>query len=601
MSSIFSNRVFGALRLCAAGCCLAVALAGCTVGGGTSNFAAPVITSRTAVSSFTLSNGSLSRLTLNIFSNNTLTGSVVLDEAGTRAEVTILLTGTYDSSNNFTASGRGVVNGIETPVTITGKLPNANTNSGGSAMLSVNGKSFSGTFNAPPAQNMFALSFTDVSGTTNARTTPATLSNVNILLSAENPGRRFTAEAKQTSSDNSRVLHVILRVGDPNLIAKGSVFPISFTTQPSGFTTTIVYGEEGSFASGFVRAWAGRGGTLVIDDIASDGTMAYHLVNARMTPFTEVAGNPATGSFTINYSGRTNINNGGSGGTGGTGGTGGNGGNGGGVQSAFTGQVLTSVFNLNNSQKGVLNLNVQSGGAITGTLRFDSSATRAVVTASLSGSTSSGTSGAFTANGTLSVDGQPLDVALAGTIPASGTGGNFTATFGGKSFTGAFAAPVVVPVLEQALFSNASGVNGTTSTITFGDFNTVLNLQANPGEIMQGDGRPLIDSQSRAISIYLHAAQSGKVMPGAVFPITYSQESSSLITQVIYGENGNSSSGFVRMWVARSGSLVIDSINGGVITCRLINCQMSPLSEVASNQAQGTFTLDFLGRTTPPR
>ncbi|GDX40376.1 hypothetical protein LBMAG21_06680 [Armatimonadota bacterium] len=581
------------LRLLVGACLLPLTLVGCSVGGGSSNAVAnnPSVTSRTAVSSFTLTNGSISRLTLNIFSNNTLTGSVILDEAGTRAEITILLKGTYDSASNFTASGQGIVNGTQTTITITGKLPPANNNTGGSAVLNVNGKKFNGTFNAPPVQNVFSLDFSNISGTPNANTSTGTLSNVSTLLSAENPGRRFDSEAKLTSTNSSRVVNVILRSADPGLIATGSVFPISFTTQPAPFTTTIVYGEEGSFTTGFVRSWVARSGTLIIDNIASDGTMAYRLINARMTPFTEVAGNPAKGSFTINYSGHTNINNGNTGG----------GGGGGGAQSAFTGKVLVSSFNLNNSQKGTLNLNVQGDGGITGTLRFDTDATRAVVTASLRGSTTTGISGAFTVNGTITVNGQELAVALTGTIATSGTGGSFTAVFGNKSFTGTFSAPINVPTLEQALFTNVNGVNGTTTTITFDDFNTVLNLQANPGEVLQGDARPLLNSQSRAISLYIQSAASGKIVPGAVFPILYSRDPSLLVTQVIYGENGNSSSGFSRMWVARSGTLVIDSINGSVITARLINCLMSPLSEVAGNQAQGTFTLDFLGRTTPPR
>ncbi len=581
-----------ALRLLLGGCLLIVALAGCSVGGDTigggSNAA---VTSRTTLSSFTLPNGTVSLLTLAIFSNKTLTGSVTLTDAATGAVSTILIKGTYKADGTYTATGQGVVNGVTTPVTITGTIPPANSNTGGSATLTVNGKTSTGTFNPPPTQDVFSLAFSTLSGTTNANTSAGVLNNVTTLLSAANPGLEFNSAATPTSKDSSRVIDVILRAGDPNLIAAGSVFPITYTTQATGYTTTIVYGEGGSFATGFARSWVARSGALIIDSIASDGVMSYRLVNARMTPFTEVAGNPATGSFTVNYSGRTNINNGGGSG----------GGGGGATQSAFTGQVLVSAFNLNSSQKGVLNLNVQSDGGITGTLRFDSDATRAVITASLTGSTTSGISGAFTANGTVSIGGQNVPVALTGTIPTSGAGGAFTATFGTKAFTGTFSAPTTIPTLEQALFTSVSGVNGTTSTLTFDDFNTVLNLQANPGELMQGDARPLLNSQSRAISIYIQSAQSGKLVPGTVFPIVYSRDPSLIATQVIYGENGNSSSGFQRMWVARSGTLVIDSINGGVITCRLINCQMSPLSEVAGNQALGTFTLDFLGRTTPPR
>ena len=137
--------------------------------------------------------------------------------------------------------------------------------------------------------------------------------------------------------------------------------------------------------------------------------------------------------------------------------------------------------------------------------------------------------------------------------------------------------------------------------IVFDDVSTILNLQANPGEQLNLDARPVLNSTSRAISIYLRTALSGKIVAGAVFPITFTQTSAPVIVQVIYGELGNSSSGFQRMWVARSGSLAIDSIVGGVITARLINCQMSPLTEVTPNAAQGTFTLNFQGKTTPPR
>ncbi len=588
---------------------LILALNGCTISGGTTNFGIPVVTNRTAISNFTLSDGSLSRLTLNIFSNNTLTGSVLFDDAGTKALVTILLTGTYDSGGNYTAGGTGMVNGTSTTITITGKLP-PDSGVGGSVNLKVNAKTFTGSFTSLNTQNVFNIAFTEISGTTNANTSSTTFSNVTTLLSATNPGKRLDAEAKTTSSNNSRVLHVILNLGDPNALASGAVFPIFYTGQSGTYTITAVYGEEGTFATGFARVWVARGGTLIIDSVQNDGTITYRLINARMTPFTEINGNPATGSFTVNYTGRTNINNGntGGGGTGGGGnGGGGNGGGGtggggtGGIQSAFTGQVLLSNFNLNNSQKGNLNLNVQGDGGITGTLRFDSDATRVVTTVSLVGATKSGTSGDFTANGTLNVDGTDVPVALTGTIPSSGTGGNFTAKFGTKSFTGTFTAPTTVPTLEQALFSNVSGVNGTTSNITFDDFNTVLDLQSGTGEKFIADARPILNSKSRALSFYLNTAQKGKIVPGGVYPITYNSGSSTLITQVIYGENGDSSSGFERMWVARSGTLVIDSINSGVVTARLINCQMSPLSEVNGNKATGTFTLDFLGRTTPPR
>ena len=227
----------------------------------------------------------------------------------------------------------------------------------------------------------------------------------------------------------------------------------------------------------------------------------------------------------------------------------------------------------------------------------NSANSRAIITATLEG-TITGTT--FVANGTVTVDATEIPIRVSGTIPSGTTGGSFTLKAGTKSFTGTFAAPVSMSN-GQMLLSDIVGMNGNSQNTTFEDVSTLLNLQANPGELLQLDARPIQDSTSRAISVYLRTALSNKIVIGAIFPIIFTQDQAQVIAQVIYGEGGNPSSGFQRMWVARSGSLVIDNFEGGVITARLINCQMTPLSEVAKNKAEGTFTLNFQGRTTPPR
>lgn len=575
--------------VCVGTLCLLGFTGGCTTdgktifsGGGGGNPTFPVLpTTRVVQSTLTVSNGQTGNLTLNLFPNGTLSGSIRFTPSVGAPPVTIVLNGTYNTTTlSFNATGTGTVSGVSTSITVSGTLP-PDSGTGGNASMNLNGNTFQGNFAGLPNVIQGQMLFSNLATPSNANTSDTTFGNITATLGVASPGQELKYEARLTNGNTSRVLNVILRTASSNGIALGATFPINYTGQAGAYSTTIVYGEQGTFQSGFARSWVARSGTLVIDNIFED-RISVRLYNARFEPFTEVAGNPAQGSFTVNYKGETTS-------------TGGGGGGGGGTQ--FAGRVLLANIPMGGTQNGILNMNVQGDGGISGTFRFDSANTRAVITALLSGAS---TNGNFTANGTVTVDGSNIAVTVSGTLPTGDSGGSFTLKAGTKTFTGTFSAPVVL-TNGQAQFSSVVGMNGNSQGIVFDDVSSLLNLQANPGELLQMDARPIQNSTSRAVSVYLRTALAGQIVPGAVFPIYFTQNPAQVITQVIYGEEGDSSKGFRRMWVARSGSLVIDNIQGGVVTARILNCQMSPLSEVANNQAQGTFTLDMQGRTTPGR
>lgn len=348
------------------GCFATIALLGLTHGCSTSsgsnnnnnNGGNGSPTTRVLQSTMSTNVGQTGRLTLNAFSNGFVTGSFRFVPNAGGSAVTFVLNGNFNTTTlAFSITGQAKVNGTNTTITVSGTLPSSN--AGGTAQITFNGSTYQGSFNTASDVGQGQMVVSEVATPTNANTGNLTFGHITASLSAVTSGQQVAYEARIGSGNTSRVLNIIIASTANGGFATGQTFPIHYTTVPGSYATTIVYGEQGTFATGYVRSWVARSGTVIIDSV-SQSSISMHLINARFEPFTEVAGNPATGSFTVNYHGAT---------TNGTGG--GNGGNGGGSGGGNSlSKVLLANIPMSASQNGVLNLNVLKDNTLSGTFRF---------------------------------------------------------------------------------------------------------------------------------------------------------------------------------------------------------------------------------------
>jgi hypothetical protein len=198
------------------------------------------------------------------------------------------------------------------------------------------------------------------------------------------------------------------------------------------------------------------------------------------------------------------------------------------------------------------------------------------------------------------------DFTFMGRLPAAdGTGGTLSVTVFGTTLEGTLSAgtgPTPTPECDaaslQMTFSGVSGTfNGIASNFTVERMNTAIE-QAAPDyiaglhEVFNStfDGTECTQAGPRLRNIQIQTFQvAGGLAAGQSIPVSLSSSDGSPTAIVYYGEEGT---GGDRVWSSSAGTVVIDAVDGSVVTLRVVGAAMTETAGAAA----GSFTLDVSGQ-----
>lgn len=278
-------------------------LSGCGGDGG-SNISA---TSRHYTSTVALTAPQTGVLDLIVTANNTVTGTLTVNDNSSRAArtravvVTVQLTGTVAANGDLTLTGTFTpTEGSPQTTRVTGNLGSVAGTSGGSLILNYLNQNFNGTWTfqaaVTPGNNGTGVgggvtaTFSAVSGT-NAITTNLSLP----LVAGTNStlpfiGKTLSISATPANGDYSR--NILLG-------AQGGAVVGTYTIDNDKYS--VVYGEGLGVNA---KQWAASGGTLKITAVSST-SVSFEVMGATMSPQAGLATVAPTGTFTLNFSGTT--------------------------------------------------------------------------------------------------------------------------------------------------------------------------------------------------------------------------------------------------------------------------------------------------------
>ncbi len=234
----------------------------------------------------TLDAGRTGTLTASVSSTGALTGTFAVTAAPTApgknfsfSVGTFNLTGTVDASGTLNATGTDPIGGA---FTITGTLSRTGN---GTYTITAGGDSYSGTITVSAGGGSGNLTISNAIGS-NVNTT-AWPSTPFLLISEAGGLSAVLAIPAQT--DNSRNLNMLLEAR----ATSGNDYPIDSSNLNS---VTIFTYTDGIGAN--AKTWVANGGTFKLIS-KSAGKIKFQLINATFAPSAD-AGNPATGTFTLN-------------------------------------------------------------------------------------------------------------------------------------------------------------------------------------------------------------------------------------------------------------------------------------------------------------
>ncbi len=234
----------------------------------------------------TLDGGRTGTLTASVSSTGAFTGTFAVAAAPTAPSKnfsfsigTFNLTGTVDASGTLNATGTDPVGGA---FTITGNLSRTGN---GSFTITAGGDSYTGSISVSAGGGSGNLTISNVSGS-NVNT--AAWSGTPFILISE-AGGLSAVLAIPSQTDNTRNLNMLLEAR----ATSGNDYPIDSSNLNS---VTIFTYTDGIGAN--AKTWIANGGTFRLIS-KSAGKIKFQLVNATFAP-SAAAGNPATGTFTLN-------------------------------------------------------------------------------------------------------------------------------------------------------------------------------------------------------------------------------------------------------------------------------------------------------------
>ena len=275
--------------------------------------------------------------------------------------------------------------------------------------------------------------------------------------------------------------------------------------------------------------------------------------------------------------------------------------------SAFAGRYVSTLA-LGEGQTGAVDFTVAADNTATGTLTVTNTAQTRQTQAFSFGAgtyaiqgTVNSTTGVFTMSGT--VDGQPFS--FAGTLPAPGNnyvGGSYTLTAGGQTYTGSFGStsatptPTVTP-MPTPTSTTTPGPTPTPTSVTgqrfvgqitgvSSDYNGQTSTIDSPQSAAStiGDGVTPNFTSSAAQTNERSVQFTVTTLGGVTAPGTFPVGTGTTLATVFYND------GLARGWVAVSGSVVVESVENGVMRFRFDNVRMEPSRRFGSTLSQGTFT-----------
>lgn len=138
-------------------------------------------------------------------------------------------------------------------------------------------------------------------------------------------------------------------------------------------------------------------------------------------------------------------------------------------------------------------------------------------------------------------------------------------------------------------FSNVSGTNATTTTITSTDAAGAFQNGIYNASLTESGTHTIV----RVLSIQLGAADNSALTVGKTFPIGTASPLTAGSAHVSYVEEGGSQ----EFWDAQSGSVTVVANDGTHVTLRVTNAAMAPLSNYGSaQQPTGTFSINATGK-----
>lgn len=264
----------------------------------------------------------------------------------------------------------------------------------------------------------------------------------------------------------------------------------------------------------------------------------------------------------------------------------GSGNNGGGDDSAFTGRSYTSTLDLNDGQKGTLDMTVAADGTASGTLKIEdpsrAAVSRLVIATPIVSGTVDPDTGAINLTGGYTLNGRDFPISITGTLPnTSGgavTGGTLNLNLGGFTYTSNWTVKV----------SGSTGGPGSGSTGS-GNIPTGYVLAASAG--IPGVGKQLtITCIERAgdsdPSVVISVPFTSGTLRTGSFPLDPNALGGPAYTNVFYLKDGKSYQG-------KSGTVVLEQVSSQV-KFRLENVVVQELN------GGGSITLNGSGQTNVP-